>query len=68
MEGQCKERPGVEGTEGGRRERPEQAATTRIVQADHVRENGKEDTIRFKLRWGKDYTLFNNYSIVCGKR
>ena len=36
MEGQCKERPGVEGVEEGSHDRPEQVATTRIVQADPV--------------------------------
>jgi len=39
-ERQCKERYGVEGAEGGRRERPEQLATTRTLQADHEREHG----------------------------
>ena len=34
MEGQCKERPGVEGTEGGRWERLEQVVTTPILRAD----------------------------------
>ena len=31
-----KGRPGVDGAEGGRRERPEQVTTTRIFQADPV--------------------------------
>ena len=36
MEGQCKERPGVEEAEGGRRERPEQVVTTPPLQTDIV--------------------------------
>ena len=59
MEGLCKERPGVEEAERGRRERREQGVTTRTLQADHVKDNGEEDTIRFKLRWDKHYTLLN---------
>ena len=42
MEGQFKERPGVEGVKGGRYEREEEVATTRALQADLVRENDDE--------------------------
>ena len=37
MERQCKQGLGVEGAEGGRRERPEQVASTHTLQDDHVR-------------------------------
>jgi len=40
MDGQCKERPGVEWAEGGRRERREQMVTTRPLQTDPVRGHG----------------------------
>ena len=36
MAGQCRERPGVEEAEGGRRERSEQVVTTRPLHADPV--------------------------------
>ena len=34
MEGQCKDRPGVERADGGRRDRPKQVTTTRTLQAN----------------------------------
>ena len=40
MEGHCKERHVVEEAEGGRRDRPEQGATNRTRQTDHVGDNG----------------------------
>jgi len=40
MEGQCKETPGVDRAEGGRREKPEQMETTRTLQGHPEREHG----------------------------
>ena len=48
MEGQCKEGPGVEDAEGGRRERPEQVATTRTLLADHVRWNSNSKNVDYR--------------------
>jgi len=43
MQGQCKERHGVGGAEGGRRERPEQVATPRALQTDPRGNMGTEE-------------------------